>query len=141
MPSAEEMDALSAEFRAAIHEIQELTDSLRDGSAGLLEEVRAERDSLRQAREREADELAAAAREGEHGPARQELQRRLDRAQTTWRAVMSGQDEHWSAVEVRAEVVGDARQAIDDLEKADPGFADTYREIAPLRADKEPGEW
>lgn len=141
MSHAHELDALTAEFRSAIAEIQGLTDTLRHDSAGLLEQVRAERDALRETRERCTNELAAAARAGEQGPARRELQRRLDLEQTTWRAVMSGQDEHWSAVEVRAEVVGDARRTIDELEKDDPEFSESYREVAPLRADKEPGDW
>lgn len=46
-------------------------------------------------------ERAAAARRGEFGPERQQLQRRIDAGETTWADVRSGRDTHPSAAAVR----------------------------------------
>jgi hypothetical protein len=139
--SRPDVERLTAEFSESVEEIRRLADSLRSDNASLLEQLHAERDALRQQRERGEDDYARSARDGDLGRARQELQERLDRNETTWRAVMAGTDTHWSAAQVRAEVVGDARETIDRLEQEDPEFSRQYREIATLRGDEAPGEW
>ena len=141
MASNEQMAALHAEMRDALAEMQQVADELRAQSASLLAEVDAERAQLREARERATEEYAEGAREGEAGRAREELQRRMDREETTWRAVMSGEDQHWSAVEVRDEIVGDARAEVDRIELEDRAMADTYRAHATLRQGDRIGEW
>lgn len=137
MSSTDGAAELSAQFRAAIEEMQGLASDLRQDSAALLEQVRAERDALRRSREKAEQAVAAAARSGAQGSARRELQRRMDLGETTWRDVMSARDRHWSAAEVRAEVVGEARRTIDELEQDDPEFSAAYRAVAPLRRDQE----
>ena len=141
MTSNEQLAALSAEMREALAEMQQVADELRAQSASLLAEVDAERAQLRAARERATEEYADEAREGEAGRAREELQRRIDEEKTTWRAVMSGEDQHWSAVEVREEVVGDARAEVDRIELEDPEMAARYRAHATLRQGDRIGEW
>lgn len=141
MTSDDQLAALSAEMREALAEMQQVADELRAQSASLLAEVEAERATLREARERAQEEYAEQAREGAAGRAREELQRRIDREETSWRAVMSGEDQHWSAVEVRHEIVGDARTEVDRMELEDPGFSDVYRRHASLRRGDRIGEW
>jgi hypothetical protein len=139
MPS--EFDLLREEFRAAITEVQEISDQLRTQSASFLAEIEVERAQLRAAREQALAEYAEEAREGDAGRAREELQRRIDAEETTWHAVMSGADDHWSAIEVREEVVGDARAEVDRIELTDPETAERYRAQATLREGQRTGEW
>lgn len=69
------------------------------------------------------------------------LQGRIDKDETSWRLVMSGEDTHWSAEEVRAEIVGDARAEVDEIERSEPDLAASYREHAVLRQGDRIGEW
>lgn len=139
--SEEQVAALRADMREALAEMQQVADELRAQSASLLAEVEIERAQLRAAREQAEAEYAEQARGGEAGRAREELQRRIDDEETTWRAVMSGEDRHWSAIEVREEIVGDARTEVDRLEVDDPEMARRYREHATLREGDRIGEW
>lgn len=138
-------DEQLAQFRAsmaeAMAELQQATDELREQSATFLAEVEQERARLRSDRERAEAEYAEQARDGGAGEARRELQERIDDDETTWRDVISGADEHWSAREVRAELVGDARAEIDAIEESDPELAQRYRAHAGLRRDERTGEW
>ena len=79
--------------RACEHEVQQL-DALR-------REIQREHDDFLSRAEEQGAERAAAAREGRHGPAAQELQGRLDRAETTPAAIRNGTDRHSSAVAAR----------------------------------------
>ena len=65
----------------------------------------------------------------------------MDRGETTWRDVLSGRDDHWSAEDVREEVVRETRSEIDRLELQDEDFRRTYRQDAVLRRGQETGEW
>lgn len=141
MVSMSELERLRAEFGAALAEVQEISEQLRADGASLLAEVEAERAQLRAAREEALAEYAEEARDGEAGRARAELQRRIDDDETTWRDVMSGADEHWSAVAVREEVAGDARAEVDRIELSDPEAARRYRAHAVLREGQRTGEW
>ena len=137
----EQLAALNAEMREALAEMQRVADELREQSVTMLAQVDAERMALREARERATEEYAEQARDGDAGRAREELQKRIDREETTWRAVMSGEDQHWSAVEVRDEIVGDARGEVDQLEREDPRLSEQYRAHATLRRGDRIGEW
>lgn len=139
--SGPDLDALRVELHEALAELQQVSDGLRAESATLLAEVHAERAQLRAARERAMAAYAEEAREGEAGRAREVLQRRVDDGETTWRRVMSGEDEHWSAVEVREEITSDARAEVDRIEMTDPETARRYREHAALREGRRTGEW
>lgn len=139
--SMHELEALRAELWAALDEVQQVTDRLRADGVALRAELDAERATLRAAREEAETTYAEEARDGDAGRARQELQRRIDAEETTWRDVMSGADQHWSAIEVREEVVGDARAEVDRIELTDPEAAERYREHATLRRGDRIGEW
>lgn len=139
--SDEHLTALQAELRDALAEMQQITDELRTQSASLRAEVEAERAQLRADRERAEQEYAEEAREGGAGRARQVLQKRIDDEETDWRQVMSGADGHWSAAEVRDEIVGDARAEIDQVELEDSEMAERYRAAATLRRGDRIGEW
>lgn len=111
-------------------------------ATALVAQGRAELEASRDDDQRLAREDAERARAGELGRARQVVQQRIDRDQTTWAAVMGDVDQHWSAVEVRGQVVTDLRRAIDLLEEQDPEFRDLYRSAATGRDPAEgPGEW
>ena len=139
--SEEHLATLNAELREALAEMQAAADELRAQSASLLAEVQIEQAQLRAAREHAEQGYAEEAREGGAGRARQVLQKRIDDEETDWRQVMSGVDQHWSAVEVRDEIVGDARQEVDELELRDPETARKYRDAATLRRGDRIGEW
>lgn len=124
----------------------------RDDIAALLAEVdevnafvTEQRDLLdgeRDENRRLETEEEARARSGELGRARRVVQERIDADETTWRAVMGDEDQHWSAVETRAEMIGAVRHAIDVMEQADPEFASEYRAAALGRDPLEPpGVW
>ncbi|WP_207083434.1 hypothetical protein [Nocardioides sp. S5] len=70
-----------------------------------------------------------------------ELRERIDRDEPTWRDVISGADDHWSARDVRAELVGDVRAEIDAIEESDPDLAQRYRAHAHPRRDDRNGQW
>ena len=144
MAADHELERSLGELRASG---RRLDDDLAEFRRG-LSSARAEVDRLRAAavaeRRRDLAEDAQArdsARRGEQGPAMQELQRRLDRDETSMRAVMTGEDEHWSAREVRAAVVGGFRRAVDDLVEEDPEFSDRFANVSDLPADRRAGEW
>lgn len=139
--SADQLAEFRARMQEAMSELQQTTDELREQSASFLAEVERERARLRGERERAEAEYAEQAREGGAGDARRELQERIDRDETTWRDVISGADDHWSARDVRAELVGDARAEIDAIEESDPDLAHRYRAHAHLRRDDRNGEW
>ena len=127
--SAREMEDLLAGIERQVSEVTTALETIRS-------EVRAAEG------ENSREEYDRAARSGELGPERQELQRRLDRDETTWRDVVSGRDTHPSAVAVRAEITGTLRETVDRLEHADPEFREADRSVATLRdADGEPGDW
>lgn len=137
----DQLEEMRAEFEAALAEVEALTTTLRQENAGLLEDLAAEREQLaRQRREAEA-EVTRGAEAGEQGRARQELQRRIHRGESSWAQVMAGIDRHWSAEEVRREVIDDVRATVDELEREDPELALTYRRDAVLRRGDQPGEW
>ena len=141
MSDEDNVDHLIAAMRETMAEMQAVTEDLRRESALIHAEVEAERAALRAERDRALDDYADLARDGGAGEAREELQRRIDKDETTWRDVMSGVDTHWSAEEVRAEIVGDARAEIDEIERSEPDLALQYREHAVLRQDDRIGEW
>ena len=132
---------LRAQLAETLEEMEAATAALRDQSATFLAEVEAERAHLRAARERAEHQYADEARAGGAGGARQQLQRRIDEEETTWRDVLSGADEHWTAREVRQELVDDARHEIDQIEQTDPELAVKYRAHARLRRDETIGRW
>lgn len=135
------VDHLVAAMRETLAEMTAVTEDLRRESALMNAEVEAERAALRAERDRALDDYAELARDGGAGEAREELQGRNDKEETTWREVMSGVDTHWSAVEVRAEIVGDARAEVDEIERSEPDLAVQYREHAVLRQGDRIGEW
>ena len=135
------VDHLVAAMRETLAEMTAVTEDLRRESALMNAEVEAERAALRAERDRALDDYAELARDGGAGEAREELQGRNDKEETTWREVMSGVDTHWSAEEVRAEIVGDARAEVDEIERSEPDLAVQYREHAVLRQGDRIGEW
>jgi hypothetical protein len=137
----EQLAQVRAEFEAALAEVEALTTSLREENVGLLEDLAAEREQLARQRRAAEAEVARGALAGEQGGARRELQRRIDRGESSWSQVMAGIDRHWSAEEVRQEVIGDLRATVDELEREDPDLALTYRRDATLRRGEQPGEW
>lgn len=141
MSSEDDVDDLTFAMREAMAEMEAVTEDLRRESALMNLEVEAERAALQAQRAHALDDYAELAREGGAGEAREVLQGRIDRDETTWRDVMSGVDTHWSAEDVRAEIIGDARAEVDEIERTEPGLAATYRQQAVLRDGDRLGEW
>ena len=142
--SVEHLAQLRAGMAEAMADLQQVTAELREQSSTFLAEVEQERARLRADRERPAADYADQARDGGAGEARRELQERIDEGETSWRDVLSGADDHWSARDVRAELVGDARAEIDALEESDPELAQMYfggaaHDSAPTEESTTPG--
>ena len=132
---------LRTEFRQAMREIEQVTDQLRATNRALQQDLQGQLEELRRQRREAEGEYAEQARRGDAGPARKRLQERMDRGETTWRDVLSGRDEHWSAQDVRDEVAREARQEIDRLELEDEEFRRAYRQDAVLRRGQQTGDW
>lgn len=91
--SLRQQQADIAELMVRVAEARELT-----------ERARAELDSEAEETQKDRADEEAAARTGALGPSRRELQRRIDREETTWAEVMSGRDEHSTAQDYRDEI-------------------------------------
>lgn len=136
-----DLSALRTEFRQAMREVEQVTAELRATNRALETDLRGQLEELRRRRGEAEGEYAEQARRGDAGPARKRLQERMDRGETTWRDVLSGRDDHWSAQDVRDEVARDARREVDRLEAEDEEFRRTYRRDAVLRRGQDTGEW
>lgn len=92
----------------------------------LAERARAELD--REAADATADreEEEKDARTGALGPSRQELQKRLDRDETTWRDVLTGRDTHRTAEAYREEIGRVVGQVVEQESAADPEFRKAF---------------
>lgn len=137
----QDLGAVRTEFRQAMREIEQVTAQLRATSRALESDLAGQLEELRRQRREAEGEYAEQARRGDAGQARKRLQERMDKGETTWRDVLSGRDDHWSAQDVREEVARDARQEVDRLELEDEDFRRTYRQDAVLRRGQETGEW
>ena len=109
-----------AEVLAGVERAKALTERAR---------VEIEQERAQDAADRRAEEDQA--RRGEHGHDRQVLQRRLDAEQTTWQAVLSGADEHESAVAYREAVGVQARAVVDRLREEDPEWGAAFDRFGP----------
>ncbi|PRY63178.1 hypothetical protein BCF74_1029 [Knoellia remsis] len=128
-----EAEAALRQQESAIDGILSKVAEANDLMARARAELDAEADDSRADREQEEKE----ARTGALGRERQELQRRLDRNETTWAEVMSGRDEHPSAVAYRGQV-GDGLRAIVEEETAkDPELREALDQMARY---SEPGD-
>jgi hypothetical protein len=89
-------------------------------------ELDAEAADSRADREQEEKE----ARSGALGPDRRELQRRLDRDETTWAAVMTGRDDHPSAVAYRDQIGDRLRTIVEEESEKDPELREGLEHMA-----------
>ena len=110
MTTAGELEAAVRESATECRGIQARHRLLADQ----LEEEHAEARDRLDAHDRER---AAAARAGDSGPLAEELQRRLDRGETTLAGIVGGEDQHPSADRARAEWSATLDGWLDD-----PGF-------------------
>ncbi|MFC7487885.1 hypothetical protein ACOCJ7_14895 [Knoellia sp. CPCC 206453] len=121
-----EAEAALRRQEADIDEILAKVGEANDLMARARAELDAEADDSRADREQEEKE----ARAGEFGSERRELQRRLDRDETTWADVMTGRDDHPSAVAYRGQI-GDGLQKVVVEESAkDPELRDGLERMA-----------
>lgn len=89
-------------------------------------ELDAEAADSRADREQEEKE----ARAGALGPDRRELQRRLDRDETTWADVMTGRDEHPSALAYRDQIGTQLRTIVEEESEKDPELREGLEHMA-----------
>ncbi|GAA2155078.1 hypothetical protein GCM10009844_41780 [Nocardioides koreensis] len=93
----------------------------REAQAGraALQEQRAQLRAERQRLERDA---LAAYRNGTLGHQERALVQRIDRGETTWRAVAAGTDDHWTAAALREAVGEQVEEQVEQMREADPDF-------------------
>lgn len=133
-PGERELDEVIHRAQAALRrqesEIAEVLKGVERAKAVTARaKVEIERDKAQDAAERRAEETAA--RTGELGPERRALQRRLDANQTTWAEVLSGRDEHETAVAYREAVGVQARKVVDRLREEDPEWGAAFDRFGP----------
>ena len=111
-----------AELRTVVARAREqalqLTREARAGRAALQEQ----RAQLRAERERLEREALAAYRNGTLGHQERALVERIDRGETTWRAVAAGTDDHWTAAAVRESVGEQVEEQVEQLRAENPDF-------------------
>jgi len=98
-----------------IHDLLAKVGEANDLMARARAELDAEAEDSRADREQEEKE----ARTGALGPDRRELQRRLDREETSWADVMTGRDEHPSAQAYREQVGSRLRTIVEQESEKD----------------------
>ncbi|MDN4162856.1 hypothetical protein [Nocardioides abyssi] len=96
------------------------------GLAREAEAMKAELSRMREelVRERREEEQAArdALRNGQLPPEQRALVERIERGETTWRAVVHGEDDHWSAQDFRTDLGGRLEDLVQELRETDPEF-------------------
>lgn len=143
------LEELLAESRAfAAEAVAEMAGARAEMERALVAE-RAERQTAEQRR-------AERARSGELGPEQRRLQERIDMGQTSWDAVLAGEDDSPEATEVRSGIARNAQAFSAELDEAmnaervagreDPrvaladSFARLRASVAELREHQIPGE-
>lgn len=125
-------------FRDARDEVADYRDeavsSLRAEHAALQREF----EEHQREKARRDEEQAAAARRGELGPERQQLQRRIDAGETTWADVHSGRDDHPSARAVRSFIQRNAELLAAQL-SVDPEFQRVRAQTQAVIDEAAPG--
>lgn len=101
--------------------------SIRESAMSELSAMRAsmerERDALKKEHKERQKEYAERARNGEMGRDIQQLQSRIDKGQTTWAKVTSGEDTHPSAEAARRNIDQNL-EAIAEKVREDPQFTE-----------------
>lgn len=133
-PGERELDEVIHRAQAALRRQEsEIADVLkgveRARSITARAKVEIEREKTQDAADRRSEE--AQARTGELGSERRALQRRLDADQTTWAEVLSGRDEHETAVAYREAVGVQARKVVDRLREEDPEWGEAFDRFGP----------
>ncbi|MFC4783644.1 hypothetical protein ACT8ZV_04170 [Nocardioides sp. MAHUQ-72] len=84
--------------------------------------LQAERDRLRQQRDDSERALRDDLRAGRLDPGSRQVAERLERGETSWRAVLSGQDDERSSSQFRESVGERTRAIVAELREHDPEF-------------------
>lgn len=134
VPGERELDEVIHRAQAALRRQEsEIADVLkgveRAKSLTARARVEIERERTQDAADRRSEE--ARARTGELGPERRALQRRLDADQTSWAEVLSGRDEHETAVAYREAVGISARKVVDRLREEDAEWGEAFDRFGP----------
>jgi len=121
------------EFRDALRDVEQTRDDLVSRLRATHAQLTREFEQHKKEKAERDKQRAAAARRGEYGPERQQLQRRIDAGETTWADVRSGRDTHPSAVAVRG-FIDRNLEALAEHMKTDPDFQEAQEE---MRAEAE----
>lgn len=124
-----------AELRTIVMRAREQAQEITRAAQAARAQLQPQRDQLRQEREQSQREVRDAMRNGQLGPEQRAVVERIERGETTWRAVASGEDDHWSAVGFR-ESLGERLEAlVEDLREHDPEFRDEHEAALRNAAD------
>lgn len=127
-------------------EIESLRAQLRNIQESALSELNTlrasmerERDALKREHAERQREQAERARSGEMGQEMAQLQRRIDKGETTWAKVTSGEDNHPSAVAARRNIDKNL-EVIAEKVREDPQFSEVNQQtqdyVAEVRRDQ-----
>ena len=127
------MPELDPRLRAALESSRRETADAVSSLRAMAASIRQEHEKYRQERDKRQEERVKAVREGEQGPEAQRLQQRIDLRQTTWEDVMSGRDNHPSAVHARQHLQRNL-SAMADRVRQDPEFVEEDLEVRAAQA-------
>lgn len=101
----------------------------REQALGLAQEAEAMKAELAELREQLAGErreeeqaVRDALRNGQLPPEQRALVERIERGETSWRAVVHGEDDHWSAQDFRTDLGDRLGALVEELRRDDPEF-------------------
>lgn len=117
-PGTRDLAELRTVVARAREQAQALTREAKAGRAALQQQ----RDQLRAQRLKLEAEARTAYRTNQLGPEERALMQRIDRGETTWQAVASGADDHWTASRVRDDLGRQIEVQLEELRRDDPEF-------------------
>lgn len=117
-----------AELRTIVARAREQALQIARTAQAARAQLQPERDQLRRQREQVQQELRDAHRLHQLGPEQRALMDRIERGETSWRAVASGQDDHWSAVGFRESFGERLEQLVEEMREEDPEFRQEHEE-------------
>ncbi|HEU5038701.1 MAG TPA: hypothetical protein VFT70_16970 [Nocardioides sp.] len=131
-------EAELAELRTVVARAREQAMQITLAARRVRAEMAPLREQLRRQQEETDRAVRDALRNGELGPEQRALAERVVRGETTWHDVLTGADDHWTAVALREDVAADVEEVVAQLREADEDFRAEHDRL--LRAKDAAGE-
>lgn len=130
------MDRNDPQLRAAVRRSNEAKSSAVADIRALTASIRRSHAQFKAEAAGRRTEREEANRRGDNGPEVQRVQQRVDRGETTWKAVRDGSDDHPSSIRVRQMIAGNLDHLAATMAR-DPELAEQQRELDLRNAELE----